>query len=79
MINVNSLAWMQTHPVSSEDQATVRAVRSAVGAHKGLLRGPAARAPFDAIIGAVPPFDGVTYRPDTINGVSGWWYHPPWR
>ncbi len=77
MMKTDSPAWVQTHPLSSEDQRAVQAIRSAVGAHKGQLRGPAARAPFDAIIGAVPPFEGVTYRPDTINGVPGWWCHPP--
>lgn len=70
-------SWLQPHPISSADQTTVSAIRATVGSHKGQLRGTAARAPFDAIIGAVPPSDGVTYQPDTINGVPGWWCRPP--
>ncbi len=75
--NIPPTDWTQIHPISSEDQVTVAAIGSAVRSHKGQLRGPAARAPFDAIMGAVPPADGVTYDADTINGVPGWWCRPP--
>ena len=67
---------MQTHPISPEDQATVNAIGTAMRSHKGELRGPVARAPFDTVMMTVPPADGVTYEQDTINGVSGWWCRP---
>jgi acetyl esterase/lipase len=44
--------------------------------NKGKLRGTAARAPFETIIGRVMPPDGVSCRPDTIGGVAGWWTEP---
>jgi acetyl esterase/lipase len=44
--------------------------------NKGLLQGIAARAPFDGIMGHVTAAEGVTYRADTVGGVSGWWCLP---
>ncbi len=50
---------------------------AAVRSHKGQMRGPAARVPFDGILEAVPMAEGVTYESETINGVPGWWCRPP--
>ncbi len=76
MINIQSTAWVETHPVSPGDRTTVTAMGAAVRSHKGQMRGTTARAPFDAIMGAVPPADGVAYETDVINGVPGWWCRP---
>jgi acetyl esterase/lipase len=43
---------------------------------KGKLEGTAARGPFDGIMNAVSPPDGVAYRPDTVGRVPGWWCRP---
>jgi monoterpene epsilon-lactone hydrolase len=37
----------------------------------GLRRGA-----FDAIFNQIPPPAGVTYAPDNVGGVPGWWCHP---
>lgn len=44
--------------------------------HKGELRGTAARAPFDGIIGSTVAPEGVTFREDRIGGIPGWWCEP---
>ncbi|HTM82215.1 alpha/beta hydrolase [Asticcacaulis sp.] len=51
-------------------------MRAMIAPNKGKLRGIAARAPYDAIMGRVLPPDGVSFRPDTIGGVTGWWCEP---
>ena len=66
-----------THPLSAKDKDITAAMRAATAPNKGRLRGIGARAPFDAIIGAASPADGVTYLPDTVGGISGWWCLPP--
>jgi monoterpene epsilon-lactone hydrolase len=71
-----SLPWTITHPISPADKATVAATRAIVEPQKGLLRGIAARGPFDEIMGHVAAPADVTYEPDTIGGVSGWWARP---
>ena len=68
--------WSVTHPISPADKATVAATRAIVEPQKGLLRGIAARGPFDEIMGHVAAPADVTYEPDTIGGVSGWWARP---
>ena len=68
--------WTVTHPISPADKATVAATRAIVQPQKGLLRGIAARGPFDEIMGHVAAPADVTYEPDTIGGVSGWWARP---
>lgn len=66
-----------THPLTAKDREITAAMRAATASHKGELRGVAARAPFDAIIGMTAPAEGVTYRPDQVSGISGWWCTPP--
>jgi acetyl esterase/lipase len=64
------------HPVTSEDRRAMDAMHSMVEPNKGKLQGIAARAPFDAIISGVAAPEGVTYRPDVVGGVPGWWCTP---
>jgi epsilon-lactone hydrolase len=64
------------HPISKEDQAAMTAMRAMVEPNKGRLQGTAARGPFDAIISRVVAPVGVTFAPDTVGGVSGWWCRP---
>src|SRR6185437_3753374 len=52
------------------------ALRSQVAPNKGRLRGPAARAPFDAIIGRTIAPEGVTFREDRVGEIAGWWCEP---
>ena len=68
--------WTVTRPISPADKATVSATRAIVEPQKGLLRGIAARGPFDEIMGHVAAPADVAYEPDTIGGVSGWWARP---
>lgn len=65
-----------THPLSAADSAITAALRAAAAPNKGALRGLAGRAPFDMIIGLTALAEDVTYRPDTVGGISGWWCDP---
>ncbi len=65
-----------THPLTARDAEVTAAMRAASAPHKGGLRGIAARTPFDAIIGMTTPAENVTYRPDIVGGISGWWCLP---
>jgi monoterpene epsilon-lactone hydrolase len=69
-------SWSVTHQISAADKAAVAATRAIVEPGKGLLRGVAARQPFDEIMGHVAPPADVAYEADTIGGVSGWWARP---
>ena len=69
-------AWSVTHRISPADKAAIAATRALVEPGKGLLRGIAARQPFDEIMGHVAPPADVAYEGDTIGGVSGWWARP---
>ena len=64
------------HPITPEDAAAMTALRAAVEPNKGRLQGTAARGPFDAIAGRVAPPADVTYAPDSVGGVAGWWCRP---
>ncbi len=68
--------WSVIHPLSPEDSAAMAVLRSAVAAMKGKLEGVAARVPFDGIMEHVPAPDGVSFKADTVGGVSGWWAKP---
>ena len=71
--------WSVTHRISPADQAAIAATRAIVEPGKGLLRGVAARQPFDEIMGHVVPPADVAYEAGTIGGVSGWWARPTKR
>ncbi len=51
-------------------------MRAMIEPNKGKLRGAAARAPYEAIMGRVIAPDAVIFRHDTIGGVAGWWCEP---
>ena len=69
-------SWSIIHPLSAEDSAAMTALRSAVAAMKGKLEGVAARGPFNGIMEHVTPPAGVSFEPDTVGGISGWWAKP---
>jgi monoterpene epsilon-lactone hydrolase len=64
------------HPLTAKDQAVMSQVRAMSAPNKGRLRGIAARAPFDDIIGHTAAPTGVNFRPDTVGGLAGWWTEP---
>jgi monoterpene epsilon-lactone hydrolase len=64
------------HPISKEDKAAMTAMRAIVEPNKGHLQGTSARGPFDAIMSRVVAPVGVSFAPDTVGRVSGWWCRP---
>ncbi len=64
------------HPISTADRTAMAGLRAIVEPHKGSLQGPAARAPFDAIMEHVAVPQGVTFGAGTVGGVPGWWSRP---
>jgi epsilon-lactone hydrolase len=69
-------SWLTCHPLTTGDRSVMTALRRVVEPNKGKLRGPAARAPFDAIIAHTIAPDGVTFREDRVGGIPGWWCEP---
>lgn len=69
-------SWHTVHPLTPRDQAAMATMRAMAQPNKGKLRGTAARAPFEAIIGQTVAPDGVAFHEDTIGGVPGWWCEP---
>jgi acetyl esterase/lipase len=76
MIDVTNDPSCITHALAAADAQAMTSLRAAVAPAKGRLRGTGAREPFDAIMSHVIPPTGVTYQPDTVGGVSGWWCKP---
>jgi epsilon-lactone hydrolase len=68
--------WLTFHPLSARDRSVMTALRTIVEPNKGKLRGPAARAPFDAIISQTIAPQGVRFREDQVGGIPGWWCEP---
>ncbi|SAL26947.1 hydrolase [Caballeronia choica] len=68
-----------THPLDPEDAAIIAATRAMSSSMKGVLRGIAAREPFDAMMERVLPRDDVTFESDTLGGIPGLWVHPAHR
>ena len=65
------------HAIAPQDRIVMDKMRAMIAPNKGKLRGIAARAPFDAIMGqAVVAPEGVTFRHATVGGVAGWWCEP---
>jgi acetyl esterase/lipase len=64
------------HPISTADKTAMAAMRAIVEPNNGLLRGTAARVPFDGIMEHVAVPEGVTFEAGTVGGVSGWWCKP---
>jgi epsilon-lactone hydrolase len=71
-----STDFVVTHPLDPKDAPTVAAMRAMASSTKGMLRGIAAREPFDVLMESVLPKDGVTFKSDTIGGIAGMWVHP---
>ena len=69
-------SWSVTHPITPEDREAMAALRAATGPMKGKLQGIAAREPFDGIASRTTAPEGVSYKADTVGGVSGWWCLP---
>jgi epsilon-lactone hydrolase len=69
-------SWSTFHPLTAPDRSVMAALRSQVAPSKGRLRGTAARAPFDAIIGQTIAPEGVAFREDSVGGIQGWWCEP---
>jgi monoterpene epsilon-lactone hydrolase len=69
-------SWLSVHPLSAHDRPIMAAWRAMVEPGKGKLRGIAARAPFDAVMGNVALPQDVSFRADQIGGVPGWWCEP---
>jgi monoterpene epsilon-lactone hydrolase len=65
-----------THAVTPRDKTAIANLRASIEPNKGKLRGPAAQAPFDAIIGRIAALEGVTFREDGLGGLGGWWCEP---
>jgi acetyl esterase/lipase len=72
-------SWYAEHPIAPADAAFMADLRVMVEPNKGRLQGVEARAAFDSIMGHVPAAEGVTYRTDTVGGISGWWCLPAQR
>jgi acetyl esterase/lipase len=68
--------WFRFHPLTARDRSVMSALRTMVEPNKGKLRGSAARAPYDAIIGRTIAPEGVTFREDQVGGITGWWCEP---
>jgi acetyl esterase/lipase len=68
--------WSTTHRIGEEDKAAMTAMRAIVEPNKGRLQGTAARGSFDSIMSRVVAPVGVTFAPDDVGGVSGWWCRP---
>ncbi len=71
-----STDFVVTHPLDPENAPTVAAMRAMASFTKGMLRGVAARKPFDALMESVLPRDDVTFKFDTVGDVPGLWVHP---
>jgi len=65
--------WLVVHPATRDDLAAENALRSFLAPFKGKAAGPAARGPFDDTMERVPAPTGVTFEPDTVGGIAGWW------
>ena len=68
---------IRIHPATPADTAASAALRTMVLPKKGMMRGAAARTPYDEIMTRVSPPEGVIYEADTVGGIKGWWCTPP--
>jgi epsilon-lactone hydrolase len=65
--------WRSLDPADALARTKLRAL---LAGHKGEMRGPEARGAYDALMQQVRPAAEVSYRPEAIHGVSGWWCLP---
>ena len=79
-LDIQATASVASHttirPLSDEDALVAAAMHALAEPHKGSLQGPAARAPFDALMSRVAAPAGVSYEADTVGGIAGWWCRP---
>jgi monoterpene epsilon-lactone hydrolase len=68
--------WLTVHPLNKDDSLAAMALRASVAAFKGKLGGTAARGPFDDVMERVAAPTNVTFEPDTVGGISGFWAKP---
>jgi acetyl esterase/lipase len=68
--------FVTTHPLDPQDAPIVTAMRAMASSTKGMLRGIAARVPFDALMERVSPREDVKFESDAIGGIPGLWVHP---
>jgi epsilon-lactone hydrolase len=71
--------WLVVHPASKADLAAENALRSSLAPFKGMSAGTAARGQFDEVMERVVTPPGVTFEPDTVGGIAGWWAKPARR
>ena len=64
------------HLLTDHDGAAVEVMRKEVAQFKGAMTGPAARAPFDAVMEQTPDASGVVYEDGSVGGISGVWCQP---
>lgn len=74
--NTGLESWSETHPLTQKDAAAIAAMRAMLEPQKGYLQGIAGRPIYDDIMGHVATTEGVTFEPDTVGGVPGWWCRP---
>jgi monoterpene epsilon-lactone hydrolase len=67
---------LEVRPATEADRVAMTQVRAMALPNKGKLRGVAARPMFEGISAQVPAPEGVSFRPDTVGGVAGWWCEP---
>jgi monoterpene epsilon-lactone hydrolase len=65
--------WRSLDPADALARTKLRAL---LAGHKGEMRGPEARGAYDALMQQDSRAANVSYRPEAIHGVSGWWCLP---
>lgn len=69
--------WLTVHQLSRKDALAAKALRAGVAPVKGRLQGAAARGPFDEFMERVAVPADVTFEPDTVGGIAGFWAKLP--
>lgn len=65
------------HPISAADATTMAATRAFLATLPSIELTPAVRPGFDEMTRQVPLAAGITYEPDVLAGVPGWWCRVP--
>jgi monoterpene epsilon-lactone hydrolase len=63
-------------PLVPADALARAQLRALLAPHKGEMREPQQRGAYDAFMQQVSPAPNVSYNPDTVHGVPGWWCVP---
>ncbi len=67
------------HSETLADRARMLVARSMMKLGPSMANAPEDRPAYDELLSKLPAAEGVTYVPDTVGGVSGWWCHPQGR